>query len=291
MAESSAQQRQRIIQAITARFGSANAPSEAALEQISGDLAHAEALLDMLEHSSHRRWTDRPVEEALLRVLFAAALAAPSKSDLQQADIIHVRDRSKVQALTDLIPDMPWISQAPVVLVFCGNNRRIRQIGEWRGKPFVNDHLDHFMNAAVDAGIVMAQFIRAAEAVGLRTVPISAMRNDCSATSEILGLPDAVFPVAGLCVGYPVDPGRIIPRLALDVTVHTDTFSEENLQEKIDAYDQRRHEVLPLRRQRHPDRYPDVAFNGWSEDKARHYSVPERADFGDFIRRKKFSLR
>jgi hypothetical protein len=47
---------------------------------------------------------------------------------------------------------MPWIADAPVFLVFCGNNRRIRQIGEWRGKPFANDHLDHFMNAAVDAG-------------------------------------------------------------------------------------------------------------------------------------------
>jgi nitroreductase/FMN reductase [NAD(P)H] len=117
------------------------------------------------------------------------------------------------------------------------------------------------------------------------------MRNHSAATSDILGLPDAVFPVAGLCVGYPVESGRIIPRLGLEVTVHTDVFSEEGVQEQIDAYDQRRHAQFPLRRQRYPERYPDVSFNGWSEDKARHYSVPERAEFGDFIRRKKFSLR
>jgi nitroreductase/FMN reductase [NAD(P)H] len=77
----------------------------------------------------------------------------------------------------------------------------------------------------------------------------------------------------------------------LDVTVHTDVFSEEGVQEQIDAYDQRRHAQFPLRRQRYPDLYPDASFNGWSEDKARHYSVPERAEFGDFIRSKKFSLR
>ncbi len=248
-------------------------------------------LARMLEHSSHRKWTEQPVDPALLRLLFACALSAPSKSDLQQADIIHVADRTKIKAIADYIPDMPWINHAPVFLVFCGNNRRIRQIGEWRGKPFVNDHLDHFMNAAVDAGIVLSQFIRAAEAAGLGTVPISAVRNHPRETSEVLGLPDGVFPVAGLCLGYPLEQGHITARLPLDVTVHTDRFDESRLKENIDAYDQRRHKLFPLRKQRHPKLYPDVPFYGWSEDKARHYSVPERADFGTFVREKKFSLK
>jgi len=186
---------------------------------------------------------------------------------------------------------MPWINNAPVFLTFCGNNRRIRQIGEWRGKPFVNEHLDHFMNAAVDAGIVKSQFIRAAEAAGLGTVPISAVRNFPRETSDVLGLPEAVFPVAGLCVGYPLEKGHITARLNLNITVHTDRFDESKLKDNIDAYDQRRHKLFPLRKQRHPQRYADVPFYGWSEDKARHYSVPERSDFGAFIREKKFSLK
>lgn len=248
-------------------------------------------LLSMLAHSSHRRWQTRAVDPDLLNLLFACALSAPSKSDLQQADIVHVADRARVKAIADLIPDMSWINDAPVFLVFCGNNRRIRQIGEWRGKPFANEHLDHFMNAAVDAGIVLTQFIRAAEAVGLVTVPISAVRNHPAQTSDILGLPDAVFPVAGLCVGYPVESGRIIPRLPTAVTTHVDQFDEAGLQEQIDDYDQRRHALFPLRRQRYAQLYPDAELNGWSEDKARHYSQPERSDFGTFIRNKKFSLK
>lgn len=254
-------------------------------------LAGGEELLRMLEHSSHRKWQTRGLAPELLNLLFACALSAPSKSDLQQADIIHVADRARIKAIADLIPDMPWINDAPVFLVFCGNNRRIRQIGEWRGKPFANDHLDHFMNAAVDAGIVMTQFIRAAEAVGLVTVPISAVRNHPAQTSDILGLPDAVFPVAGLCVGYPVESGRIMPRLPTAVTVHVDQFDESGLKEHIDGYDQRRHALFPLRRQRYAQLYPDAELNGWSEDKARHYSQPERADFGAFIRDKKFTLK
>ena len=274
---------QRIAQATHTRFGEA-------IEAPAG-LPGADELRRMVEHSSHRKWSGQPVEPGLLKLLFACALSAPSKSDLQQADIIHLADRAKIKAIADHIPDMPWINNAPVFLVFCGNNRRIRQIGEWRGKPFVNEHLDHFMNAAVDAGIVLATFIRAAEAAGLGTVPISAVRNHPSVTSDILGLPDAVFPLAGLCVGYPLERGYVTARLPLDVTVHTDRFNEHGLKEKIDAYDQRRHALFPLRKQRHPKLYPDVPFNGWSEDKARHYSVPERADFGAFIREKKFSLK
>ena len=99
-----------------------------------------------------------------------------------------------------------------------------------------------------------------------------------------------MFPVAGLCVGYPLERGYVTARLPLDVTVHTDRFNEDGLREKIDAYDQRRHALFPLRKQRHAQLYPDAPFNGWSEDKARQYAEPQRTDWGEFIRRKKFNL-
>lgn len=273
---------ERIGRAVEARYG-------AALPAIPGN-AGADELARILEHSSHRRFQPRTVEPALLGTLFACAFSAPSKSDLQQADVIHVADRAKVGAIADLVPDMPWIAKAPVFLVFCGNNRRIHHIGEWRGKPFANDHLDHFMNAAVDAAIVMTTFIRAAEAAGLGTCPISGVRNRSQELNALLELPDWVFPIAGLCVGYPAEPGRITPRLPLDVTVHTDRYDETGLAAKVDAYDRRRHALQPYRKQRRLERYGEAEFYGWSEDKARQYAAPERADFGAYIRRKRFGL-
>ena len=275
--------RDRIQRAAVERFGAQLTvePGWSGLDELAG----------MMEHRSHRKYSGRAVEPGLLRLLFACALSSPSKSDLQQADIVHVADRAKIKAIADGIPDMPWTADAPVFLVFCGNNRRIRQIGEWRGKPFVNDHLDHFMNAAVDAGLVMMNFIRAAEAVGLGACPISAVRNRSEEVSRLLGLPDQVFPVAGLCVGYPAEEGRITPRLSLEVTVHTDRYDETGAKEKIEAYDRRRDALLPYRRQRNPERFGKVDFYGWSEDKARQYAVPERADFGAFIRKQGFSLK
>jgi len=272
----------RIQQAIEERFGVALAVDPA--------LPGLDALQRIVEHRSHRKYAPRPVDPALLRLLLACALSAPSKSDLQQADIVHVANREKVRSITALVPDMPWIAEAPALLVFCGNNRRIRQIGEWRGKAFANDHLDHFMNAAVDAGIVMTTFLGAAEAVGLGACPISGIRNNPREVSALLDLPDWVFPVAGLTVGYPVEEGRITPRLPLEVTVHVDRYDESRVRENIEAYDRRRQALMPYRRQRRVERFGESEAYGWSEEKARHYAVPERADFGAFIRDKGFSL-
>ena len=71
----------------------------------------------------------------------------------------------------------PWrrtpagVADAPVFMVWCGDNRRIRRLCEWREHAFANDHLDAFMNAAVDAAIAMQTFIIAAESVGLGCCP------------------------------------------------------------------------------------------------------------------------
>jgi nitroreductase/FMN reductase [NAD(P)H] len=249
------------------------------------------ALAIMAGRRSIRRFRADPLAPELLELLCACALSAPTKSDLQQADIIHVADPDKRRRIVAHLPDMAWILDAPVLLVFCGNNRRIRHIGEWRGKPFANEHLDHFMNAAVDAGIAMMHFISAAEAAGLGTCPISAIRNAVDTVSAELALPPGVFPVAGLCVGYPAAAGHISPRLPLETTLHTDRYDESRLHEQVDAYDRRRHEYHPYAKQRRVRRFGEAAFYGWSEDKARQYAEPERADFGDYIRRQGFSLK
>jgi nitroreductase/FMN reductase [NAD(P)H] len=274
--------RSRIARALEQRFGAAL--------PLPADNAGLDDLARMLEHSSHRRYTSRAVGDDLLQLLFACALSAPSKSDLQQADIVRVRDAALREKIAALMPDNPWVAKAPVFLVFCANNRRQRQVAEWRGRPFANDHLDAFFNSAVDAGIVLMNFITAATAAGLGCCPISSVRSHAQAISDLLGLPDWVFPLAGMCVGYPDRAGLITPRLPLDVTVHTDRFSEDAVAAKVDAYDRRRAGLRPYSKPRDPQRFGEVALYGWSEDKARQYAKVERADFGAFIRRKRFNL-
>ena len=236
----------------------------------------------------HRRYQAREVDAALLRLLCACALSAPSKSDLQQADIV-ILNKTDQQTIADLIPDQPFIRTAPAFLVFLANGRRLPEISKLRGKPFPNDHLDQFFNAAVDAGIVLATFLAAADAVRLGTCPISVIRDHSVKVSEMLDLPQRVIPVAGLTVGWPSETGHISPRLGLESTVHEGRFDEGDLAQRIGAYDKRRAAIHPYK-SRDPARWGDVPFYGWSEDKARQYGVPQRADFGAFVRAKGFCL-
>jgi len=272
----------RLLTVLRARFGTAPALTEAP--------RGVDVLADMANRRVIRRYTDRPVDPALLDTLCAVALSAPSKSDLQQGDIVIVSDAGQREKLEALLPDNPWVKAAPVFLVFCGNNRRHRLLFEWRKRPFVNDYLDPFFNAAVDAGIVLATFTAAADRVGLGSCPISAIRNHAAQVSDILGLPQHVFPVAALGVGWPSFEGVMSPRLGLDVTIHRDRYDEQGLAGKIAAYDKRREAVQPYRSQRYVEKFGEAAEYGWSEDKARQYSVPERADFGAFVRAKGFKL-
>ena len=241
-------------------------------------------------HRMHRRFLPRAVEPALVRLLCACALSAPSKSDLQQADIVVIRDKAKQRSIAAMIPDMPWIAQAPVLLVFLADGSRLPQIARLREKPFPNDHLDLFFNAVVDGAIVLATFMRAAAAVGLGCCPISAIRDRAATVGELLALPARVIPVAGLVVGWPAEPGHVTPRLGLATTLHEDRYGAGELAQQIDAYDRRRTARRPYARQRDPGRWGMAQFYGWSEDKARQYAEPLRADFGAFVRAKGFRL-
>jgi len=249
-----------------------------------------EGLASIAGHRTQRRYLARHVEPSLLRLLSACALSAPSKSDLQQADILIVRDDKKRQTIADLLPDMPWVREAPVFLVFLANGRRFARLFELRGRPFTNDHLDLLFNATVDAALVLMNFVRAAEAVGLGCCPISVIRDHAAKVSELLELPDKVIPVAGMCLGWPAEEGGISPRLPLAVTLHEDRFDDDDLAAQVESYDRRRAGLRPYRSQRDVERFGHAEFYGWSEDKARQYAKPQRADFGAFVRGKGFNL-
>src|SRR6516225_10646080 len=70
-------------------------------------------LRQVLLRRTHRRYADRPVAEPLLRLLLAAAFSASSKSDFQHASVIRVEDCSLREQLAALVPNMPWIGNAP----------------------------------------------------------------------------------------------------------------------------------------------------------------------------------
>jgi len=155
-----------------------------------------------------------------------------------------------------------------------------------------NGELEGFFNAAIDAALVLQTFILAAETAGLGCCPISALRNHAEEVAAVLCLPDKVFPVAGLCVGYPAAAGHVSMRLPLAVTVHRDRYDDAHLGAAVDAYDARRNAryAIPREQQRSPEVFGHAAFYGWSEDKARQATMPEEQSFPAYLRARGFKL-
>src|SRR5437763_7360522 len=197
-------------------------------------------LHQLLLRRTQRRYADRPVPESLVRLLLAAAFSASSKSDFQQASVVWLKDRGRRDRLAALFPDMPWIGASPVFLVFLGDARRLERLGELRGHMQSNGTMEGFFNAAVDAALALQTCILAAETAGLGTCPISVLRNRIAEVAGILELPEKVFPVAGLCLGWPATQGFISMRLPLEATVHMDGYDDGGLLAAVDGYDRRR---------------------------------------------------
>jgi len=252
----------------------------------------APLLARILSRRTQRSYTDQPVPDPMIDLLLAVALSASAKSDFQQATVIKLKDPEKRRRIAEHFPAMPWIGTSPAFLVFCADARRLERICTMRGHPQRNGDLEGFLNASVDAALAMQTFILAAESVGLGCCPISVIRNQMTTVARELKLPDGVFPMAGLCLGYPARDGFISMRLPPSVTVHTDTYDDSNLETEIEAYDRRRaaRHAMPREQQRNPKRFGHADFYGWSEDKARQAAEPEGASFAQYIKEHGFSF-
>jgi FMN reductase [NAD(P)H] len=267
------------------RFGDKCGPDDEGLDELA-------FVRRVLGRKTVRAYTDVVPSDALLDLICAAALSASAKSDFQQASILRVVDTDKRARIGELFPAMPWIGAAPAFFVFLGDARRLERIGEFRGKPVANGTLEGFFNATVDAALAMQTFILSAESAGLGCCPISVIRNRIDQVAEILALPDKVFPVAGLCVGYPARAGFVSLRLPRTVTTHRDVYDDGVLREAVADYDRRRDAIhsIPKEQHRSPEEFGAVDLYGWSEDKARQAAKPEGATFPVYLRKHGFTM-
>ena len=243
-----------------------------------------------LRHRSYRQFLKRPVPEETLKLLFACSLSAPSKSDLQQVSIIHLQSMDSRNFIHSVLPSMPWIKTAPVFLLFCGDSHRIQTVCEMHNTTFAHDPFDAFLNTATDTAMVLQNFIVAAESAGLGCCPISAVREVTKQLAKFCQMPNGVYPLAGLCLGYPDEVPEMSIRLPMSATLHKNKYNNKSLKVSIKDYDKRREEINPYKSQRQIDLYGTSTLYGWSSDKARQTANIERLSFRNYIRKNGFKI-
>ncbi|MGI5220749.1 NADPH-dependent oxidoreductase [Nocardia sp. CA-290969] len=193
------------------------------------------------EHRSVRRYLPDPLPDGVLELLISAAQSAPTSSNLQVWSVVAVRDPGRKARLAVLAGDQEQIRQAPLLLVWTADLARVRGLAAERGAPLDGaDYLESSYVAFLDAALAAQNAVVAAESLGLGTVYIGAIRNNPEQVADELALPDGVFAVAGLVVGYP-DPAenaRVKPRLPQAAVLHEETYRPAH-RDDLDRYEQR----------------------------------------------------
>ena len=147
--------------------------------------------------------------------LVAAAQSASTSSNLQLWSVVSVQDPGRRADITRLCGDQDQVREAPWFLAFLADHHRLRFAAARRGEACEGLGYEEFLlMATVDAALASERLVCAAESLGIGSCYIGGLRNDPEGVRDLLGLPDGVFGLFGLCLGYPKSEASVKPRLA-----------------------------------------------------------------------------
>lgn len=175
----------------------------------------------ILGHRSIRRFSDQPISTEVLNTILEAGRAASSSSFMQTVHIIRVTDPSIREALRTIGSNQRYIAESPEFLVFCMDFAKHKHIA----LDAQTDWTEVSLIGAINAGIMAQNVLLAAESLGLGGVYIGCLRNDARQVSELLGLPNFVMPLFGMCLGYPAQDPMFRPRLPLPSIVSENRYT------------------------------------------------------------------
>ncbi|MGV1793043.1 NADPH-dependent oxidoreductase [Rhizobium sp. A37_96] len=198
-----------------------------------------ETIETLLSHRTVRDYLPKAVPDDILRLAIAAAQSAPSSSNLQAWSVVAVRDDERKARLNAVAGTQRQITQAPLLLIWLADLSRPRRIAADQGSAADGlDYVESFLLGVIDAALAAQNAVVALEAQGLGTCYIGAIRNDPEIVARELGLPEGVFPVFGLTVGYPdpAAPAAVKPRLPQASVLHNEHYDRQPKPEDLRHY-------------------------------------------------------
>lgn len=258
-----------------------------------------ETLEIMASHASVRKFKEDGVPDELLYSILNAARQAPTSSNLQAYSIIIVRDKETKTTLAKLCGNQIWVKNCPVFLVICPDLLRLEKVCVRQNYEFIDRYMDMFIVATVDAALVAQNILLGAESCGLGGVMIGSIRNNPAEVSNLLKLPDKVYPLMGICLGWPDTQPMIKPRLQTEAVIYNERYDDNQLQEFLSKYDEliRKTGLYDGPRRKVPSptgkNVPDDEYS-WCDHAARRLAstAPDalRSHIREFLLGKKFGL-
>jgi len=151
---------------------------------------------------------------------------------------------------------------------------------ESQGGEFSAGMMEHFLIASVDVALAAQNTVVAAESLGLGICYIGGLRNNPAEVSKLLKLPQQVYPVFGLCLGYPDQDPEVKPRLPIDTVFMKDEYDESTQSDLRDQYDAQLREYYKSRTGGNKDSSWSEEMKGLVGKESRPHMKPFLADQG-----------
>lgn len=235
-------------------------------------------------HRSIRKFTGEAIDEAVIDSIISAGFSAATSSNLQGRTVIRVKSPATRASIAELAGGQKYVETAAAFFIWCADLHRSSVACEMGGGEFSAGMTEHFIAATVDCALSAQNSVVAAESLGLGACYIGGIRNDPQTVSELLDLPEQVFPVFGLCLGWPDQDPDLKPRLPLSVTLKEEAYDESNDVAGIAAYDEEMREYYRARTNGKVDRV-------WSADMSALLGKESRPHMRDFLSRRGFTMR
>lgn len=243
-------------------------------------------------HGSVRQYKTDPIPKDVVETIVAAGQRGSTSSNLQMYSVVAVTTAEKRDQLASLCGNQAHIRQAPVFLAWCADLSRLDRLCEQRGYKQVTEHVESFLVSAVDATLAMQNSALAAESHGLGMCYIGAIRNRPRDVIALLSLPELVFPISGMTVGWPDVEPRVRPRLPLRTVLHWESYDTDGEDEAIREYDQAMIEtgIYSGRKVSGREQNAVVSHYGWAEHSARRASLAIRTELRQILAEQGFLL-
>ncbi len=187
-------------------------------------------------HRSIRSYKPDPVDAALLNEVLEAGIRASSSGNMQTYSIIVSQDPEMRERLYWPHMEQNMVREAPVLITFCADFRRMRKWLRINDAPDNFDDFFAFLVAAIDATLVSQNVALAAEARGLGICYMGSTLANADQIGEILDLPEGVMPVVGFSLGWPNEDPPPRDRLPLEGLIHNETYQDHTDEQVRDIY-------------------------------------------------------
>lgn len=191
-----------------------------------------------MSHSSVRNYTDEPVTEEVIRTILTAGFSASTSSNIQAATVLRVQNPETRAKIAALAGNQANVRTSAVFLVWCADLFRSSVVCEMGGGSFEAGLTEHLVIATVDVALAAQNTAVAAESLGLGICYIGGIRNDPAQVSRLLELPEQVFPVFGMCIGWPEERPGEKPRLPLKITLKEERYDISADKNNLLEYDE-----------------------------------------------------